>query len=533
MATSEQTPVYTFKNVSLTAGGGSYAVSSITIILRENAIPTARVVIDPLHGPSDPPTPATKASLSTLAEKCDALQKSAVNKESASLTLEVDNNEGAQQELNLSGWKLTAAGVPGISASGAFTFEVEMQHPICLINYCGLNLTGFTDRFTLSSEAIASSDIVSALAEFLVMLSQLAVDTGNLDASCGSNVSSPAAAISKAQSKLIDAADTIDAHLLWDTSISSCSYNDLPLNTCFSNYQNLILKALSGYISNGMDANVWEVFSRHICPQWFVSIIPTYWKDTLSVTPFTPWDDPQIYISDTDISDLNFPGVDPNPLAGVYIESMAPGITPCYTVFVPTQSDVTSEVMGMLYVPESTDLIGSIVTANSPGWIDSVIASIAGYVGDQSSPEKAEDDDGVKTPANSANSDESKSESDDALKDNLSLYRGAWFLAAQTIFMTLFRQDVQVTLQCALMIQCGSSMKSTSDVEDDRIIPGVSCTVKGDGGNLFNFYVTDVIHVIDCQAGHAHTEIQGRYARPDGGFEGVMPEGTCNPIWAD
>ena len=138
-----QERVYTFKNVSVTIEGIEHAVSSITLILRETSIPMLRLVIDPKHTAKDAVIPASTASLSSIADSLVDLLKAAELKSTATkFSFEMygwKNNKPNQliQELKLDNWVLNSAGMVGVSASGNFSLELELLHPIALTQMGG------------------------------------------------------------------------------------------------------------------------------------------------------------------------------------------------------------------------------------------------------------------------------------------------------------------------------------------------------------------------------------------------------------
>ena len=50
---------------------------------------------------------------------------------------------------------------------------------------------------------------------------------------------------------------------------------------------------------------------------------------------------------------------------------------------------------------------------------------------------------------------------------------------------------------------------------------------------LFDFYVTQVVHVIDCQGKSAYTQLTGQYGRPAGGIVSMVNTPLPNTLYAD
>jgi hypothetical protein len=531
-AGSPEERVYTFQNVVFDVNGVEYCVSSINIILRENSIPTVRLIVDPAHVPTDPVTPATKATLEDLHASHQALQEAAENKSVANLHFEVWNVNGMKQQVSLENWVTTAAGMTGVSASGSFALEVEIQHPICKTNYAGLNLGGFITELKVSPGDLRDDNLITAVADSITKYADLKVDANIMEAECNASPASIADLIDAFGTKLRDAATALEEHLEWVVDYNNdCGYSDWPIPGCLDTQQDLIVRSVLSYVTNGLDTNVWEIMARHICPQWFVSIIPRYWEDKLVLAPFTPWGDPMILITDSEIADITFPGVDPNPIAGVFVEHLAPGAGDDYTVYLPNESSAKMNLNGMGYIPEAKPP-GMLSVMSVPRWLEAAIMSQAAEDGDATSPQAAEADGDASTPANGEVDEENDVESDDEADFNHALYRGALYWCAKQTFLTLFRQDVQVNLRCALLLGTANS-----SVPGNWVAPGFVCQIDANGTALFDFYITDVIHTIDCQAGTAGTQISGRYARPSvtsagtAGFPGVVEPPACNPVY--
>jgi hypothetical protein len=78
-----------------------------------------------------------------------------------------------------------------------------------------------------------------------------------------------------------------------------------------------------------------------------------------------------------------------------------------------------------------------------------------------------------------------------------------------------------VSLQTKLLFKKG----------DNHILPGEVMRIQAEDKVVMDFYITEVVHVIDVAGGTARTEITGAYPRPEDGFPGIVEIGTCNPVW--
>jgi hypothetical protein len=554
---SQEKRVYAFKNVTLIIDGTPYVPASVFIILRENGIPTARILVDPAHAPGDPGEPATAASLGSLYTNSKRLLKSATDKKPASLTLDVHNKDGLLYALKLTDWVITAAGMTGVSASGAFQMEVELQHPICRTAFCGFNLGSFITDMKVKPGDLPSTDMVAAIAAAVNKYSEIPISNPDMtSAKCNASIPNLSNALQAFKKKLKDASTALTNHLRWDGAYNNaCGYNKWPLEICMSDLVDQIVVALQAYVSNGLDSNLWETLVRHICPQWFVSVIPSYWDAKLVLAPYTPWADYKITLTEDLIADINFDGIDPNPLAGVFAQYSAPGLGLDYTVYVPGDSEKANRFEGILYMPVKNPMPGSSVMVAAPAWLEAVAGTSGAAAGAKSSPAKAEGIGigNVKTPSNTDIDDNIAAQQSGSSSTgyNADRFRGGLYHCAHQTFLTLFRQDVPVTVKCPLLIATAGST-----VPDNYVIPGFVCRIMTSpppasssgapianrataappvsaGTVLYDFYITDVVHNIDCVRGVASTQISGRYPRPEDEFKDIVKNGTCNPVYTN
>jgi len=543
MADSNEDRVYVFDNVRFETGGREWCVSSLVIILQENAIPTVRIVVDPVHTPAEPMAPATSATLSEIAGWHKDLQKLANDKATANLSLEVHKRDGLEQELDLKDWIVTSAGIVSVKATGAFALEVEIQHPLCLCDYAGMYLGSFIENLDFAPNDLSSTDILAALYDALDKYLSTAIDETTLTQVDCYTGADPGAATASAMikdfiDKLHEAADQLIAHLEWSPDYhNNCGYSNWPLELCLGTdptlgLNEIVVSAVGDYVVSALDTNLWDVISKHICPQWYVSVIPTYWENKLKLVPFTPWNEPSITFVDTDISDVVFPGADPGPLSGTIIRHKAPALGGDYTSFVPVASDKEFNMDGVLFVPNG-EVEGGLVMLESPHWLKALEARAASYVGEYTSPPKVEPTGKLKTAANTAYGTTPAAESGISYEYVFDIFRGALYYCAWQTFLTKFRQGVEASVHTRLLMT-----STNSNVPGGWVCPGHVCSVKktsaaGAGEVVFDMYITGVVHEIDCQRSTASTEITGRYARPAEGFMDVAKNGMCNPVYTN
>lgn len=530
MAKIPTSTIYTFKNVWVSVDDLKYPVASVTVILQENAIPMLRLIVDPAHKYGDP-SDAMVADLQSASMWLEKLLLAAEKKTDKTefnlemFTSDKDGNQIKEQSLNLTGWVLNSAGLMGVSASGGFTLGLELLHPIAKLQYSGLNI-GSIFGTTNITNPIAGDDIISGLVDALNVYSE-AIEASDdappeISTFCSFSGVSADEFVETFKQNLITSGTILETHLKWDTSFTTGGYRNWPLD-CLSK-EAAIKNSLLSYVMSGLkDTNVWELLARNICPEWYVSITPTYWDPQLVLAPFTPWATPKIIFNSDVIADITFPSSDPNPLSGVWISYSRPGVQPDYTWFINSQTLDKAAFSGVGYMTKNPN--GQIMMGGAPSWYSDAIISDAGSSGNDAT--WFEDNDSMKTPANISidpiiNIQTANPGSD--VED--SLVRSGIAAIAEQTFLTRHRQESQIVIKCPLLITY-----KNSKVPGNYVIPGVSAAAKDEGGgDIVAFHIIGVAHNINCMNNSAGTEINGVYARPGTGYVDVKSP-TYNPIY--
>ena len=520
---ARKSAVYNF-DTSVILGGDSYLLSSARLNYQENAIPTVIIVVDPAHKPGDSTFEATSASLSAITKWHNKLQKLALDKEYGSVQIQAtpQDEDGDPMGFILSNWIITGAGIVSATAGGNFSLEVELQHPIVECDYCSMHLGNFTQELDISVADLGNTqaDMVTALVRGIKKYGDSKTSEFPAKFGCGGEgLPDLKNQIIRFKNTLLAAAKVLDANLVWDASSKECNYNLWPGTGCIDT--EYVMLSIVDFIVGASEYTLWDMLVQSFCPQWGVSIKPAD-ASRLIMSPYTPWAKSTLTIDSSDIADIAFPSVDPAPIAGVYAQHSTPAS--CFDITSLGGSSLPDEafnVTGIPYYP-SDELKGRSVRYEAPNWLKSAAVREANK---KRSVKKGENTKTIYDMPGYPDTTSLKQKDYDKLP-SIQNYGGMLYRAAKQYFLTLFRKEVRVTLLTRLV----DSEEGGKD--PGFIAPGKVCTVAASGDTkAFEFYITQVEHNIDCRAGTVSTQISGCYARPSGGFFGIIESGTCNPLY--
>jgi hypothetical protein len=529
-------------------------VSSALILLRENSIPTIRLSVDPAHTAGEKATDAKITGLGELLAAHSKLSNLAAERATATFSVTIlDEKDKVFGKLELSDWIVTSAGVGQAAAVGAFSVQVEIQHPITKIDAAGINLGNLRKTFDLRNQGLNTEDIVSALVSVIGNVVEGKVEELIVnDLACGAP-DDITVELELYNQRLEDAAQAMSEHLEYSAEEAfECTYTNWPLQSlCLDTDEALRIMAstLYGYVLGVNDVNLWETLVHSICDQWSLTVIPTYWEATLKLAPYTPWGYYQIKLRDYDISVLNFPAADPAPIGGIGMHVLDPGSGADYTTFQSHLSDGVSLTTVIPYLPEGTKNDeskerGRIVMLELPGWLRALKTKKASAGGKNTAPTAADKKGLVKTPAEGTTAMRPASADGTQYSLGTDQYLGAAYHCAHQAFLSMYRSGVQLTISTRLLLTTEFSLVGTDNNRNGYITPGYVCRIEGPPAGtedpeasglgyvgVFDFYITDVVHTIDFQNGAAGTQISGRYVRPPGGVPDMVPSGQCNPLY--
>ena len=554
MPQNTPTVVYTCKTVTLTITGSSGTwkppVSGVVIELKEGAIPRMFVTVDPLHTQGDAVLPAAKSTLASMEGWISKAQEYAVDPDSrAAISVQLISSvpSALDQTINVSGWLVKAAGLNGASAAGNFSVEVEIEHPAGIIDRTiamvpNRNseplwsydayldpLTGFTGALRDMVAAEGASTIISTITSS----SDCEVIPGaqsNVDLSVVND---------KAVSMLTKVADALENNLDWTTTWpgnAGTGYNNLPFQSgCFNpdNNPNMPLAlqySIPSYI-NLQDGSVWASLADNFLPQWQLTLVPTFWGN-LQVMPFTPWANPSITIYDDEISDMNFPGVDPAPVGGAHVQFSQSGSGPAFAHW-PSGSVGYNLVSDVIYISTAATNLnkpsGRIIPVAIPGWLQQCMNGDAALCGSVNSPLPGEQNSTTITTENLTPQTAIPVSSAEAAKNSpINQYAGAIYSLAYQFYLSYFRNRVEGSMSTCLLYQAAGSQWT-----NNYVVPGcvVRVTSRAEGTDILDFYAISVTHVLNAGK-QAYSQWVGRYCRPPEGVPDAVKTGSYNPVYA-
>lgn len=276
--------------------------------------------------------------------------------------------------------------------------------------------------------------------------------------------------------------------------------------------------------------SLWSTFVNDVCPDLDVTIIPTYWRQSLHVVPYTPYGNPVVTVYDDEIHTAGLPAVDPAPIGGTRIvirggervDDDPSSFSEC------SEEPNDEKITEVLYLAQATsDVPGKIVPLAVPTWLTNAKThetkldpplSEQNQNGSMVSPDDSQPE--FTTPSMGGGGDGPPT----------AAYVDACYDYAKAAFIGMYRENSEVSLITPLMLKSESS-----GWPDKFVVPGCvfSIQIRADeaGGKLFmDTYVTEIVHVIDAGSADAHTEILGSYCRA--GKDELVKSGTPNPIYS-
>jgi hypothetical protein len=524
-------------------------VSSVSIELTEADIPRAFIVIDPSHTEGDDVDVATPSSLTRLKTWLDKAQSFAENPASrATLTVELTNPHGGQeQNIVLTDWLVLIAGMTGVSSTGQFALEIQLQHPTGLLDRSSANLGNVAGGVNWGNTAY--TDVVDGFKRAYVAWSKAErVPPTPLEVTCLAVPPGLTAVYRAARAALEARADEISTYLKWNTEWPNNTpmYSGLPFgDTCLKAVKNCLGYALTSYVTASGQASIWSAFATLFCPAWMVTIIPTYWRDppALQVVPFSPWAHPAITIYEDEISDIDFPGVDAAPIGGVRVPIMPGHSCTDYTFFVCQRETRTQEAsLEVMYLPElamRSQPIGRVIESFIPDWITSTMQCDAGIAAGDTRRNNA---DGFFVTGENITAGASHPVGGESLAPTTS-YVGAIYGIAHQLFLSYYRLQVEASFATPLLFKAkGSGWDNVGDGNGGFVVPGCVVRIKTrsstaeDGSAvpeqvLFDMYLTKVVHTLSADQRVAYTHWSGDHCRKEVGIPDVAKNGDYNPMY--
>ena len=536
--------VTTFEEIKITisGAGGEWTppVSSVVIRLKAGGLPIILATVDGVHQTEKGQENGVDAELVTFSnvkswhDRAQTYVSDPATRCAVHIELLVN---GEKQVVDVTGWLLLAAGFGAVSTSGGCPLELMMQHPAGQLDRCGGILGNKSgEKSIINWNSAAFTNPVSGFANATVA----ATDMHNIVSSAwGDTGALISAAYSKTEEEIINKAKLALTLLNWNPKWpnNDFGYSDLPLSNSFlQNHVPAVQSTFLNYVEGLPGTSLWSTFIDSVCTDFDITVIPTYWSESLQVVPYTPYGNPVITIYDDMISRVEFPAIDPAPVGGARIVISGNG---------RDDSNVTYGMIGgsgspmkttdVIYLNKSGQMLGKVVALSAPSWLTGAKSydggQEKGVVQQNKDGDMTTDDDsvpvgygvgpgaasgfvGAKVPEGSAD------------------YVNACYAYAKAEFLSRYGETSEISLSTALLI------RSDDGLFHDRLTaPG--CVFRIAAKNISNpdakavpfidMYVTELVHVIDAKNADAHTEISGAYCRPVDG--GRIKSGTPNPLY--
>ena len=487
-----------------TAGGSRLPVTSFKLQLTAAGIPRLVIRVDPFHKLDDPVDVAQAPGLSTFIDRWSAFQELILSADNRNIDFEFRGygSKDKKQNISLSKWIILSAGFSDVRASGGFAFVIEAVHPMYEFQESTAHLLGSAVEGKLPVGAVTGENVLAAL---------ISGAEAYLEKHSDDNISSEVNK-DKCYISVIDdyknMVKILKERLKWGTG----SDQGFPDGGLSADVFKRIPYGVVEYAKSLNNAGSWDWLVRTFCAHWLLTIIPTYWSDKLIMAPLEPWQKHKMLIYDTDMVSVNLPAVDPTPIRGI-VGLFSPSILNSaeYSGYRDGNSKILREAISTVI----KDMKGRTLMLGMPGWINSMLVDNAVSASEYCAP----------TPKNineilsygmSNNADDFKgggsidSEDLDAVMepDN-----GILKLLSRELFLENYKMHYQISMRCRLMIK-----SDNATTPDNYIVPGYVLRIQADpdlagseGKPLVDFYVTKVVHHVDCANRSASTEIGGSF----------------------
>ena len=509
--------IYVIKDHSFEIEGvGKFDCSAIDVSLAMNAIPTATVFVAPERSQKGKPT-VHSLSLESLKKKLDYVCKAATRKTNASLSLELTiykdgpNQRGVPYKLELKDWILMSAGLSRVTTTHEFAMVCIIAHPAAkLTRYGGfyLNLAEELNPVDYADGVDNVIDAASSMYDALSSAERSYVLTA--DSEIGFTGKDADSVMTDAQNVFDEASESVTECLEWDPERGGGSGASFPCESMVDEDMLLGLKmAVCDQFMPHVSSTIWDsVLSA--CGLLGLAVYPEYRKKKLVVGPRNEWTNPELLVLDRNVTELNLPGSDPDPVYGVRMLDGMNGFQSGLSTYPQNGGenlDLASDQL--VFVPDGADkACGKLVTVREPAWLMAMQA----YAAALGSPE----------PGKSESSGETSGDN-----ENVGAYDDVKMSVLSYYFMSLFHRGLEASIVAPLTLVGAARY---GDEKPDFIPGKVAAFMTGDGTILFEGYVTTVMHHVDCSSSSATTTVRFSHCRPEGGYD-FMKGADRNPLY--
>lgn len=507
---------YTYApGASLVVAGDSYPVAAFTLELAVTGIPKVVIQIDPFHIEGDAATPALAPNLGDLVASWKKLQD-ALYSDNRSVQLDFDaqrerssnapGNYDRLQEFSINGWIMTSAGMRNVGSRGGFAVVVEAVHPFHQFQESSAYLlsTGkeakiTPDAITGSATAGSSPNVFDALVSAMLAYYDVHAAADRIPEFDNSNYD---AVVADYRSMI----DFLEEYMQWDPDWEG---EGIPCAQLWpADLKDYVLYSLIDYVRAASNSSSWDRFVHTICAHWFLALIPTFDEEKLRIRPLEPWSAHAMEIYDSDIVNIDLPAVDPTPIKG--ITGMFSGVSTnaSVTFGLNAKGEQVANLEQVSVVEES--LGGRIHVLQLPSWVSGTLNTAAAARAGEFLPTGEGEVTHATEQNSSSNSGEPQSEVD--TEDFDGIITEVLPAVAKELFLENYRVHYQLSLTTRLLIKVDGAK-----TPNKYLMPGFVARlspnpeISGESDPLLDFYVTKVVHSVNCQQGQASTQIIGSF----------------------
>jgi hypothetical protein len=506
-------------DAKLTVLGIPVPVSGFVLYLSANGIPRLSVTIDPFHVWEDPREPAKAPTLAVFARRWRALQEAIRSRTNRLIQFKFDAGlaSGAEvpQKFELKDWIMVSAGFTEIQARGSFALVIEAVHPLYEFQESSAHMLGTGVQHEIQFNEVSGSNVHELLIKTMrAYLLRHENDVLAIPTATDPDYTDTAVDMKSVREEYRKMIDILEAKLIWDPTFDGRGLPTKPLKLL----EDITKYGAVEYVKSIDNAGSWDWFIRGFCTEWFLTVIPTFYAEKLALRPIEPWLGYKMRIYDTDISGMTLPAVDPTPIKGIqglFDSSAMASIE--YANWHEGEEFTSKEEISW-----TEPLLGRYLTMGMPGWLRGLVINQQARDAGKSSPSSNNISGSVTYVTGNTAADEGPGTLGTVNPAYLKEQDLAMKVACKELFLENYRQFFQLTLMCRLFMKSDLSMLPDKWILPGfvmRLLPNPDALPASTGAPrddvldkpIIDFFVTQVVHSVDCHSGTANTQIAGSY----------------------
>lgn len=510
MAVNKTTQIYTFKSCEFSIGGTKYDVSTVSIELSTNGIPSCTIGIAPNDGNGGSgQVPVNVLNVESLQETYKRLTKQAEELAETEFKIELATDGPipvpVDTKIELKKWVLNSVGLTRLSTTQGFSILCTISHPA----YRLMLRSGFffTSKGTVNFDTKCKevTDPVDAAKRTIEAVQAANEEEGGLKIPFSKGIETSAGF--KNEQQVVDdikesikgLKEDLENTLKWDRETFAKAKFSIPCENIVTKIGEAGTSAMKYAMmetwSFAMVQSAWDALVSNICPVFGLEVIPKYDEEKLVVSPWMPWTEPKIELQDYMIETMLLPGKDPDPIYGYLLyegESDNPS-NPCVTMANAAQESTYIGYANMAFVPNSSKAsVGSLKYCGRPVWLNTAIHKACSFGALPPITMKGQDYDDDQEKQNPGGAGENK---------ELAAWNAVIYSNMNNLFLAEYKKGVVADLSCAFLPNWNGTL----------VHPGIRMSVKAGEKTLFTGRITTIRHMIDCATSRASTAISLAY----------------------